>query len=105
MTMQGFPYEELFGYQPELYYLSQPGQEGFSPNQRRQFMGGFSDFYKRYQAALGGQIRQGQAPTLGIQQFGQANPFLDHWRNQPAEFRGEMPGQHVQRTNWIIPQR
>ena len=102
MTMQGFPYEELFGYQPELAYYSQPGQERYSPRQRRGFGDSYGDFYKRYMGALGGQIRQGQAPTLSFNSYLTQNPFLDYYRNQPQEFRGENPNQFAPRTQWAV---
>lgn len=93
------PFLDLFNYSPELAYYSLPGQERFSPRQRRAFEGGYGDFYRGYLGALGGQIRAGELPSLSFYEYLGQNPFLDYYRRQrgPQNLSAFTPS-----VRWIV---
>lgn len=98
MVMEGggglfdqFDWSSILDEEPRAAYYSYGNQFGKSQNQRKYFEDAFDDIYNQFLGQLGGQVRQGQAPTMKFNDFLGDYNFDQQYRQMAPSTRYGQP--------------
>lgn len=92
---------EIFGQRPELAFSGNVAQSGLRPNQQRFLRGRASDFLGRFDQAIGGQLTQGDLPTLTPEKFFGNLDFQNELFKFSPRQRGTGSSQFAPRTRFL----